>query len=152
MLREAGSLASRQANEPQELLLDPAQLAVARNTARNLPLGLPRPAAIVSNFPQPAVLRLLPMRETLAQQYARWRRQRPLRDGAQGDRAYVATGGLHTFVRTQQRRRAYRQTRAQDEGVGGTQIPSCCGKLPRHNRSSAARVLLECWARQNGPL
>jgi hypothetical protein len=31
--------------------------------------------------------------------------KRSLRDGAQGDRAYVATGGLHTFVRTQQRHR-----------------------------------------------
>src|SRR5215471_10930941 len=69
----------------------------------------PRPAAIVSNFPQPAVLRPLPTRETLAQQYARWHRRIPLRDGAQCDRAYVATGDLHTFVRTQQRRRAYAQ-------------------------------------------
>ena len=48
-------------------------------------------------------------RETLAQQYACWRRRIPLRDGAQCDRACVATGGLHTFVRTQQRRRACAQ-------------------------------------------
>ena len=45
-----------------------------------------------ANFPQSAVLRLLPTRETLAQQYACWRRRIPLRDGAQCDRAYVATG------------------------------------------------------------
>jgi hypothetical protein len=41
-------------------------------------------------------------------EYACWRRI-PLRDGAQCDRAYVATGGLHTFVRTQRRRRARAQ-------------------------------------------
>src|SRR6516164_851266 len=62
-----------------------------------------------ANFPQSAVLRLLPTRETLAQQYACWRRRIPLRDGAQCDRAYVATGGLHTFVRAQRRRRACAQ-------------------------------------------
>src|SRR6266511_1145130 len=60
-----------------------------------------------ANFLQPAGLRLLPTRETLARQYARWRRRISLRDDAPGDRAYVATGGLHTFVRTQQRRRVF---------------------------------------------
>src|SRR5262249_23134606 len=45
-----------------------------------------------ANFPQSALLRLLPTRETLAQQYACWRRRISLRDGAQCDRAYVATG------------------------------------------------------------
>src|SRR5882757_4032950 len=48
--------------------------------------------SISRNFPQSAVLRLLPTRETLPQQYACWRRRIPLRDGAQCDRAYVATG------------------------------------------------------------
>src|SRR6516165_4163025 len=52
----------------------------------------PRPSAIVSNFPQPAVLRLLPTRETLARQHARWPRRISLRDGGQRDRACVATG------------------------------------------------------------
>src|SRR5262249_56111526 len=65
--------------------------------------------SISRNFPQSAVLRLLPTRETLPQQYACWRRRIPLRDGAQCDRAYVAIGGLHTFVRTQRRRRACAQ-------------------------------------------
>src|SRR6266446_4758836 len=84
----------------------------------------PKPAAIVSNLLQPAVLRLLPTRETLAQQYARWPRRISLRDGAQRARACVATGGLHTFVRTQQCRRACaQQRRAQDDEVGQTAGP-----------------------------
>src|SRR5262245_56316053 len=58
-----------------------------------------------ANFPRPAALRLLPTRETPAQQHARWRRRILLRDGAPCDRAYVATGALHTFERTLQRRR-----------------------------------------------
>src|SRR6266478_5757969 len=45
-----------------------------------------------ANFPQSAVLRLLPTRETLAQQYACWRRRIPLRDGAQSvAETYAAT-------------------------------------------------------------
>src|SRR5262249_6423723 len=43
----------------------------------------PKPSAIVSNFLQPAVLRLLPTRETLARQHAHWPRRISLRDGAQ---------------------------------------------------------------------
>src|SRR5262249_57789513 len=58
-----------------------------------------------ANFPRPAALRLLPTRETLARQHARWPRRISLRDGAPCDRAYVATGALHTFERTLQRRR-----------------------------------------------
>jgi hypothetical protein len=61
------------------------------------------------SFPQPAVLRLLLTRETIAQQYARWHRPIPLLDGAPCDRAYVAAAGLHTFVRTQQRHQACAQ-------------------------------------------
>src|SRR5258708_6746796 len=59
-------------------------------------------------FPRPAVLRLLPTRETLAQRHARWPCRISLRDGAQRDRAYM-TGGLHTFARTRQRRRGCAQ-------------------------------------------
>ncbi len=70
---------------------------------------LGRRRLLSSNLPQPAVLRLLPTRETIAQQYARFHRRIPLLDGALGDRAYVATAGLQTFVRTQQRRRACAQ-------------------------------------------
>jgi hypothetical protein len=51
----------------------------------------------------------LPTREMIAQQYARLHCRIPLVDGAPGDRAYVATAGLQTFVRTQQRRRACAQ-------------------------------------------
>src|SRR5262245_33846537 len=78
-------------------------LAACRLQDQGLKHG-PRPAAIVSNFPQPAVLRLLPMRETLAQQYARWRRRIPLRDGVQGDRpmwqpgAYIRSCELSSVV------------------------------------------------------
>src|SRR5262245_37705582 len=50
-------------------------------------------------------------RKTLAQRYARWPRRISLRDGAQRDRAYAATGGLHTFARTRQRRRGCAQSR-----------------------------------------
>jgi hypothetical protein len=39
---------------------------------------------IVSNFPQPAVLRLLATRETLAQQHARWPRTATSRARRQG--------------------------------------------------------------------
>src|SRR6516165_1670326 len=60
-------------------------------------------------FPRPAVLRLLPTRETLAQRHARWPCRISLRDGAQRDRAYMATGGLHAFARTRQRRRGCAQ-------------------------------------------
>src|SRR6266481_6145048 len=63
----------------------------------------------VSNFPQPAVPPPLPTRETLVQRHARWPCRIPLRGGAQGDRADVATGNLHTSVRTQQHRRGYVQ-------------------------------------------
>src|SRR6516164_2704403 len=58
-----------------------------------------------ANFPRSAALRLLPTCETPAQQHARWRRRILLRDGAPCDRAYVATGALHTFERTLQHRR-----------------------------------------------
>src|SRR5215475_4203034 len=58
-----------------------------------------------ANFPRPAALRLLPTCETPAQQHARWRRRILLPDGAPCDRAYVATGALHTFERTLQHRR-----------------------------------------------
>src|SRR4029450_13256599 len=78
------------------------------------PGGAPRAPP---SFPQRAVLRLLPTRQTIVQQYARFHRRIPLLDGALGDRAYVATAGLQTFVRTQQRRRACAQShRVQDEG------------------------------------
>jgi hypothetical protein len=60
-------------------------------------------------FPRPAVLRLWPTRETLAQRHARWPRRISLRDGAQRVRAYMATGALHTFARTRQRRRGCAQ-------------------------------------------
>src|SRR6516225_11489147 len=66
-------------------------LATRRLRDQGLKHG-PRPSAIVSNFPQPAVLRLLPTRETLARQHARWPRRISLRDGGQRDRACVATG------------------------------------------------------------
>src|SRR5262245_11201431 len=62
-------------------------------------------AVRITLFPQPAALRPWPTRETLAPQDARWPRRIPLRDGAQRDRADTATGGLHTFGRTRQRRR-----------------------------------------------
>src|SRR6516162_167236 len=60
-------------------------------------------------FPRPAALRLWPRRETLAQRHARWPRRISLRDGAQRVRAYMATGGLHTFARTRQRPRGCAQ-------------------------------------------
>src|SRR5262249_37521585 len=50
-------------------------------------------------FPQPAVLRLLPTRETLAQRHARWPRRISLRDRAQRVRACMTTGGLH-YIRS----------------------------------------------------
>ena len=58
----------------------------------------PEPSSDKGLTPEPAVLRLLPTRETLAQQRARWPRRISLRDGAQGGRVYVATGALHTFA------------------------------------------------------
>src|SRR6516165_7058849 len=98
----------------------------------------PRPSAIVSNFPQPAVLRLLPTRETLARQHARWPRRISLRDGGQRDRACVATGGLHTFVRTQQRRRATRTVTSRARRRDGLNTKYIMPrKLARHNRSSS---------------
>src|SRR5215472_4009341 len=87
----------------------------------------PSPAGVrITLFPEPAVLRLWPTRKTLAQRYARWPRRISLRDGAQRDRAYAATGGLHTFARTRQRRRGCaQQRRAQGEWVAGTRNLSC---------------------------
>jgi hypothetical protein len=90
----------------------------------------------VSNFPQPAVLRLLPTRETLPQQYARWRRRIPLRDGAQGDRAvwqpgaYIRSCELGSVVE-----RAHSNVARKAKGVANTKsvMPR---KLARHNRSS----------------
>src|SRR5262249_34806126 len=66
----------------------------------------PSPAGVrITLCPQPAVLRLLPTRETLAPHHARWPHRISLRDGTRRDRADMATGGLHTFGRTRQRRR-----------------------------------------------
>src|SRR5262245_35127044 len=84
------------------------------------------PAGVgITLFPQPAVLRLWPRRATLSQRYARWPRRISLRDRAQRDRAYTATGGLHTFARTRQRRGGCaRSRRAPGEGVARTRNPS----------------------------
>src|SRR5262249_22249096 len=82
----------------------------------------------VTLCPQPAVLRLWPTRETLAPHHARSPRRRSLRDGARRDRAYMATGGLHTFGRTRQRRRGCGGSRrAQDEVAARTRNPACRG-------------------------
>src|SRR5262249_35244808 len=51
-------------------------------------------------FPQPAVLRLSPTRETLAQRHARWPRRISLRDGAQRVRACMANSAASSRVRT----------------------------------------------------
>src|SRR5262245_11891830 len=95
------------------------RLAACRLQDQGLKHG-PRPSAIVSNFPQPAVLRLLPTRETLARQHARWPRRISLRDGGQRDRACVATGASPA------RRR---------DGLNTKSIMP--RKLARHNRSSS---------------
>src|SRR5262249_38652053 len=63
----------------------------------------------VTLSPQPVVLRLSPTRETLAQHHARWPRRISLRDAAQRDRVYMATGALHMFGRTRQHRRGCAQ-------------------------------------------
>src|SRR5262245_27980086 len=110
-------------------------LAACRLQDQGLKHG-PRPSAIVSNFPQPAVLRLLPTRETLVRQHARWPRRISLRDGAQRDRACVATGGPYvransaasSSVRTVTSRARRR------DGLNTKYIMP--RKLARHNRSS----------------
>src|SRR5262249_11994215 len=85
-------------------------------------------AVRITLFPQPAALRPWPTRETLARHDARRPRRISLRDGAQRDRAYTATGGLHTFGRTRQRRRGCaEERRAQAEGAARTRNPSCRG-------------------------
>jgi hypothetical protein len=61
----------------------------------------PRDSVNFAKFPPPAILRLWPSCEMIARQYARWRRRISLRDGAPGDRASGASGGLHTFARNQ---------------------------------------------------
>lgn len=81
----------------------------------------------------------LPTRETLAQQYARWRRQIPVRDGAPGDRAYVATGGP-TYVRGNSAASSrVRTVTSRASRRGGSNTTSVMPrKLARHNRSSGA--------------
>src|SRR6516162_1646958 len=83
-------------------------LAACRLQDQGLKHG-PRPSAIVPNFPQPAVLSAIAHARNARAATRALASSDISRDGAQRDRACVATGGLHTFVRTQQRRRACAQ-------------------------------------------
>src|SRR6516165_2857850 len=123
-------------------------LAACRLQDQGLKHG-PRPSAIVSNFPQPAVLRLLPTRETLARQHARWPRRISLRDGAQRDRACVATGGLHTFVRTQQRvvERAHSNVARKTKGWLEHKIRHAVGTRKAYSQFRRHAQSPECWTR-----
>src|SRR6516225_3442286 len=123
-------------------------LATRRLRDQGLKHG-PRPSAIVSNFPQPAVLRLLPTRETLARQHARWPRRISLRDGAQRDRACVATGGLHTFVRTQQRvvERAHSNVARKTKGWLEHKIRHAVGTREAYSQFRRHAQSPECWTR-----
>jgi hypothetical protein len=84
-----------QEEEDSEYEIGPARKQNRRANLLNVP-----------KFYRPAALRLWPRCGMTARQYARCPRRISLRDGAPGYRAAVASGNLHTFVRSQRHRRA----------------------------------------------
>src|SRR4030095_16266483 len=98
------------------------------------PVGAPR-----LRLPQRAVLRLLPTREMIAQQYARLHCRIPLVDGAPGDRAYVATAGPTNVRANSAASSRVRTVTSRASRRGGSNTKSVMPrKLARHNRSSGA--------------